>query len=84
MDTLITLFQYMSLIWAASRVIELLIELLSFWGGDGVQPYDIMWWLCRPFSIRCFSIVRFPMLIGLVIWICLIWAASWSFSAIIL
>ena len=30
------------LLWAGLKIIDFIIEMFSIFGGDGVQPYDIM------------------------------------------
>lgn len=75
---IITILQLLLFVWAVIKILDLVIEMSSFLGGDGVQPYDIMWWICRPFSFREWSLFTLPMLCGLAVWIILIYGVAWS------
>ena len=57
------------LIWAGLKIIDFVIEMFSAFGGDGVQPYDIMWWISRPISMRGWYLFKLPMLLGLFVWL---------------
>lgn len=79
---IITYFQYALVAWGIINIFNFVMESLSFFGGDGIQPYDIMWWIRRPFSFRQMSLVSFPMLIGAAIWIVLIWGTGWAVTSL--
>ena len=66
------------LIWAGLKIIDFVIEMFSAFGGDGVQPYDIMWWISRPISMRGWYLFKLPMLLGLFAWLLLIWGTYWA------
>ena len=66
------------LLWAGLKIIDFIIEMFSIFGGDGVQPYDIMWWISRPISMRGAYLFKLPMLIGLLAWLVLIWGTYWA------
>ena len=66
------------LLWAGLKIIDFIIELFSIFGGDGVQPYDIMWWISRPISMRGAYLFKLQMLIGLLAWLVLIWGTYWA------
>jgi hypothetical protein len=66
------------LIWAGLKVIDLIVEMFAVFGGDGVQPYDIVWWISHPISIRGLYLFEVPMLAGVFIWIFLICGTYWA------
>lgn len=80
METLLDILAILLLIWTAIKLVDLIIELFPLFGGDGVQPYDVMWWICRPISMRGMALFRLPMLIGLVVWIALWYGTFWAFE----
>ena len=53
------------LLWAGLKIIDFIIEMFSIFGGDGVQPYDIMWWFSRHISMRGDYLFKLTMFIGL-------------------
>jgi hypothetical protein len=68
------ILKWFFLIWAGLKIIDVLLEVFI---GDGVSPDDVSWWLARPFSIRAKGI-KFPFLIGCLIWIALIAGTAWA------
>lgn len=74
----VTIFQWIFVVWAGLKILDFIIEMFSVLGGDGVSPADIMWWMCRPISFRGVSAFSVPMLIGLLMWIALIVGTVWS------
>lgn len=79
---IVTYFQYALVAWGAVRLLDIIIESFNFLGGDGIQPYDIMWWIRRPFSFRGISLISFPMLIGAALWIALVWGTGWAVTSL--
>lgn len=77
-EFMITVFQWFLISWALVKILDLIIEMFSIFGGDGVQPYDVMFWITRPFSFRSISIVRLPMLVGILVWFSMILGTGWA------
>ena len=78
MDLFLNISAIALLIWAGLKIIDFIIEMFSALGGDGVQPYDIMWWISRPISMRGWYLFKLPMLLGLLAWLLLIWGTYWA------
>lgn len=79
---IVTIIQYIFIAWAALKILDFIIEMFSIFGGDGISPTDVMWWICRPISFRGASAFSVPMLVGLLMWIALIVGTVWSVQSL--
>lgn len=84
LTSLISIVQWSLIIWAVVRILDIVIEIFSFLGGDGVQIYDISSWLVSPFSIRGISPLRLPILVGLLTWLVLLYGTFWAVNSLFL
>lgn len=80
---IVTIIQIVFVFWAAVKILDFIIETFSVFGGDGISPADVMWWICRPISFRGYSAFSVPMLVGLLMWIALIVGTVWSVPPVI-
>lgn len=80
---IVTIIQGAFVLWALFKILDFIIEMFSVFGGDGISPADVMWWICRPISFRDRSAFSVPMLVGLLIWIALIVGTVWSVQSLI-
>lgn len=76
---LICVAKWFLFIWAIVKVLDIMLEIII----ERVSPADITWWLCRPFSFRSFEGIRFPMVVGTLLWIGLIIGAVWAFRSLL-
>lgn len=79
---IVTIIQYIFIAWAGLKILDFIIEMFSIFGGDGISPADVMWWICRPISFRGLSAFSVPMLVGLLMWIALIVGTVWSVQSL--
>lgn len=84
LTSLISIVQWSLIIWAVVRILDIVIEIFSCLGGDGVQIYDISSWLVSPFSFRGISPLRLPILVGLLTWLVLLYGTFWAVNSLFL
>lgn len=78
MQTFIEIIQCCLIVWAGLKILDLVMEIFSFLGGDGLSIYDCSWELVRPISFRYWHLFTVRILPGLIIWICLIIGSAWA------
>jgi len=79
METALLICKWFLIVWAVLKVLDIILEIII----ERVDPTDINWWLCRPFSFRSFEGIRFPMVVGALAWILLIIGTVWAVRSLL-